>query len=82
MRQGLRIATNRRRDAECIRDALREYGSEVESESERWAVRVPTPSAPELSAVLAALKACLDEEGIGSVNVTIEGQAYLMEGMT
>jgi hypothetical protein len=79
--QGLRIATNRRRDAECIRDALCEYGSEVEPQSERRAVHIPRPSAPELTAVLAALKACLDEEGIWSVNGTIDGQAYLMEGM-
>jgi hypothetical protein len=81
MRPGLRITTHRRRDAECIREALREYGSEVEPESERWAVHLPTPSTPELSPVLAALKACLDEEGIESVNVTVDGQAYLMEGM-
>jgi hypothetical protein len=81
MRQGLRIATNRQRDAECIGDALREYGSEVEPDSERWVVQIPAPSAPELTAVLAALKACLDEEGIGSVNLTIDGQDYLMEGM-
>jgi hypothetical protein len=81
MRQDLRIATNRRRDAECIRDALREYASEVESEDERWAVHVSAPSAPELTEVLAAVKACLDETGISSVNVTIDGQAYLMEGL-
>jgi hypothetical protein len=31
--------------------------------------------------VLAALKACLDAEGIASVNVTIDGTAYLMEGI-
>jgi hypothetical protein len=80
MRQGLRIATNRRREAECIRDALRDYGSELEPNGKRWAVHL-APSPPELTSVLRALKDCLDEKGIGSVNVTLDGQAYLMEGM-
>lgn len=38
MRQGVRITTTEGRDAECIGDALVEYGSEVERDRRRWAV--------------------------------------------
>jgi hypothetical protein len=30
--------------------------------------------------LLSALKACLDENGIASVKVTIDAQSYVMEG--
>jgi hypothetical protein len=80
MRQDVRITTDKRADAECISDALIDYRSEVEREGRRWAIQVLAPSAPELNAVLAALKKCLDENAIALVKVTIDGQPYVMEG--
>ena len=80
MRQRVRITTDKRADAECISDALIDYGGIVEKEGKRWAVQVSAPSASELTAVLAALKHCLDENTIALVRVTIDGQAYAMEG--
>jgi hypothetical protein len=82
MRQGVRIRTDRRRDADCIADALHEYGSEVERAGRRWAVHVSGAITPEeLTAALASLKLCLDENAIAMVKVEIDGQAYAMEGM-
>jgi hypothetical protein len=80
MRQGVRITTDSRGDAKCISDALIDYGSEVEEEGKRWTVQLSGPTAPELTAVLAALKICLDENAIALVTVTVDGQAYAMEG--
>jgi hypothetical protein len=80
MRQGVRITTGKRADAECISDALVDFGSEVERKGEGWAVQVSASSPRELTAVLAALKTCLDDNAIASVRVTIDGQAYAMEG--
>jgi hypothetical protein len=80
MRQDVRVTTKRRSEADCICEALHEYGSDVKRVGRQWAVDVSV-SAPELSAILAALKTCLDANGIASVKVTIDGRAYAMEGM-
>jgi hypothetical protein len=80
MRQGLCITTTRGRDAECIRDALREYGSEAKREGKQWTVCCAA-SSPDLLEVLTALKACLDANAIAAVKVTMDGRAYAMEGM-
>lgn len=82
MGQGVRITTTERRDAECIGDALIEYGSEVEQDRGRWAVHLSASGASDLTAVLTALKRCLDENAIATVKVSIDGDAYVMEGMT
>jgi hypothetical protein len=70
-------------DAECVCDALREYGSEVEQhEGGPWVVHVAElADGSDFTAVLAALKSCLDENEIASVKVTIDEQSYVMEGM-
>ena len=80
MRQDVVITTSKRADAECISDAVIEYGSEVEREGQDWTVHVFAQTAPELTAVVAALKNCLDENAIALVKVSIDGQAYVMEG--
>jgi hypothetical protein len=80
MRQSVLITTDRRADAERIADALIDYGSQIETEGRSWTVRASAPSATELTGVLAALKSCLDESAITLVKVTIDGQAYAMEG--
>jgi hypothetical protein len=82
MGQSLRIHTSRQVDAECVCDALREYGSQVEQEGRRWVVIVSEPpGGPEFTLVLAALKTCLDENEIASVKVMIDDRSYVMEGM-
>jgi len=80
LRQDVRITTDKQGDAECISEALIEYGSEVEREGEHWTVHVFAQTAPEVTAVVAALKNCLDENAIALVKVSIDGQAYAMEG--
>jgi thiamine biosynthesis lipoprotein ApbE len=80
MREGVRITTDKRADAGCISEALVDFGSEVKREGKRWAVQVTAPSAPEVTAALAALKNCLDETAIAFVKITIDGQTYAMEG--
>jgi hypothetical protein len=82
MRRGLRVHTSRQIEAECVCDALREYGSEVEQEGRLWVVTVSEPpEGSEFTLVLAALKTCLDENEIASVKVTIDDQSYAMEGI-
>jgi len=80
MQPGVRITTDNRGHAKCIAEALNEYGSEVESEGKRWGVHLSASTPPELTAVLAALKICLDENAIALVKITVDGQAYAMEG--
>jgi len=80
---GLRIGIGRHEDAQCVADALSQYGSRIEHEEEAWAVVIPPP--PEGSMVndlLTALKACLDENEIPSVRVAVDDQSYVMEGST
>jgi hypothetical protein len=80
MREGVRITTTKKADARCVSEALADYGSELERAGNGWAVHRPPPTPPELSAVLTALKRCLDENAITFVTVTVDGQAYAMEG--
>jgi hypothetical protein len=81
--RGLRIGIGRHKDAECVADALSQYGSKIEHEEDAWTVVIPAP--PEGSMVndlLSALKACLDENEIPSVKVAFDEQSYVMEGAT
>ena len=79
--EGLRVGTARPEDAECVSAALSEYGSEVEPGNGAWAVVIKAPAEAEmLTALLGALKACLDKNEIASVTVTIGEQSYVMEG--
>jgi hypothetical protein len=80
---GLRIGVARHEDAECVSDALKEYGSEIEDDHGAFAVVIPTAVEGEMfTALLSALKACLDENEIPSVSVTLGEQSYVMEGTT
>ena len=79
MRQGVRITTDRKRDATCISDALNEYGSELEGDGRSWTIHL-SASELELTAVLKALKDCLDENEIAMVKVMVADRAYAMEG--
>jgi hypothetical protein len=75
------VWTDKQSDARCISNALLAYGGEVAQDGRGWAVQLSAPGAPELTAVLAALKICLDENAIAVVKVEIDGQVYAMEGL-
>jgi hypothetical protein len=74
----LRIEAAQRTDAECIADVLAEYDASVEPNG---AVVIVTRmgSGTLLTAVLDALKACLDANAIAAVKVSIDDQHYVME---
>jgi hypothetical protein len=82
MRQGVQVTTTRKRDAECLADALVMYGGKVGRDGRRWSVQLSTSGPPELPELLTALKQCLDESAIAAVKVELDGQAYAMEGLT
>jgi hypothetical protein len=82
MRQGVQVTTTRKRDAECISDALGQYGGKVERDGRRWSVRLTAPEGAVLPELLTALKQCLDENEIAAVKVELDGQAYAMEGVS
>jgi len=78
---GLRIGVARLEDAECISDALGGSGSEVADDDGAFTVVIPRPAEREMvTALLSALKTCLDENAIASVRVTVDEQSYVMEG--
>jgi hypothetical protein len=81
MRQGVRITTDTKRDAKCISDALLAYESKFERDGEHWVVHF-SATAPDLPAVLTALKECLEENEIAMVKVLVDERAYAMEGTT
>jgi hypothetical protein len=77
----LRIATARREHAECQCDALRESGPvAVEEQEDAWAVVVSTLRGEMVTALLTALKQCLEEQEIRTVKVTLGEKSYVMEG--
>ena len=68
------------KNAECIADALGQYGSKIDPAEDAWTVVISAPpEGPVVSDLLSALKACLDENEIPSVRVTLEDQSYVME---
>ena len=78
--RGFRIGTGRPEDAECIAGALGEFGSKIEPAEDAWSVVISAPpEGPLVNDLLSALKACLDENDIPSVRVTLDDQAYVME---
>lgn len=76
------MTTTRKRDAECISDALARYGGKVEGVGRRWSVQLSASEGAALPNLLTALKQCLDENEIAAVKVELDGQAYAMEGLT
>ena len=83
MRHGVRVTTTRKLDAECISDALGQYGGKVERDGKRWYVQLSaSEGAAAFPELLTALKQCLDENAIAAVKVELDGQAYAMEGLS
>jgi hypothetical protein len=80
VRQGVQVTTTRKRDAQCIAEALAQCGSTVAGQGHRWVVELSEPDGAELPDLLTALKECLDENTIAAVKVELDGKAYTMEG--
>jgi hypothetical protein len=81
MSGGLRIEAEKREDAECIADALSAYGCEVEHEDDVWIVTaLAPPDGAAVTRLLAALKACLDDNQIPSIKMRLDARSYVMEG--
>jgi hypothetical protein len=65
-------------DAECVANALAEWGTRVEGKGWRWDVYVESRSLA-IGEVLSALHRCLGDNDIPLVRVTIDGRTYAME---
>ena len=77
---GFRIQTTAEADARCVADALHEYEPTVEAgDNDSWLVNLSDPGLA-YADLLRALSACLDLNGIASVQVLMSDQTYLMEG--
>jgi hypothetical protein len=77
---GLRIRTTAEADARCIADALHEYDATVEpGDDDNWLVNLSDPGLA-YADLLGALRACLDDHGIASVQVVMSDRTYLMQG--
>jgi hypothetical protein len=68
-------------DAECVREALASQGASVEETDTGWNVHVDIRSRW-LGDVLTALHACLVENEIPRVRVTVDDKTYAMEVAT
>jgi hypothetical protein len=82
MRQGIHVTTTRKREAECIAEALGQCGGKVERDGRRWFVQLSASEGAALPELLTALKQCLDENAIAAVKVELDGRTYAMEGLT
>jgi hypothetical protein len=71
------IETASRASAECIAEALAEFGSELGKCGERWTVKVVRDDF-EIAPLFAALEDCLTAYGIHSVQVNFGERRYLM----
>ena len=80
VRQGVRVTTTGKRDAQWIAEALAQYGSTVAGQGQRWVVELSEPEGADLPDLLTALKECLEENAIAAVKVEVDGKAYTMEG--
>ena len=82
MRQGVQVTTTRKQDAECISNALTQYGSTAARDGRRWSVQLTASEGAVLPELFTALKQCLDQNAIAAVKVELDGQAYAMEGLS
>ena len=77
-REDLAVHLHHLRDAKCVAEALGQDNDAVEPSDQGWTVSV-AQSSRELTEVLSALHACLAENEIRLVRVTIDGSTYAME---
>ena len=79
MRQDeLAVHLHHLKDAKCVADALGQGDASVIPSKTGWTVSV-VPSSRQLAEILSALHACLAENDIRLVRVTIAGSTYAME---
>jgi hypothetical protein len=76
-REDLAVHLHHLADAKCVAEALGQDDDAVEPSDQGWTVSVQ--SSRELAEVLSALHACLAENDIRLVRVTIDGSTYAME---
>ena len=80
-REELAVHVHHLEDAKCVADALGQGDASVMPSKTGWTVSV-VPSSRQLAEVLSALHACLAENDIRMVRVTIDGSTYAMESAT
>jgi hypothetical protein len=66
------------KDAKCVADALGQGDASVIPSKTGWTVSV-VPSSRQIAEILNALHACLTENDIRLVRLTIDGNTYAME---
>ena len=82
MQRGLQVVTNTREEADCISGALAPYDASVQPEGGLWLVSVSdAPATPDVTALLDALQACLEQNRIPTVRVVLDERSYVMEGI-
>ena len=64
-------------DADCVAEALAAHAPSVAETSDGWEVHVPV--GPRIGELLSALQACLVENDISLVRLTLDGKTYAME---
>jgi hypothetical protein len=77
-REELAVRLHHLKDAKCVAEALEQDDDAVKPSEEGWTVSV-VPSSRELAEILSALHACLAENDIRLVRVSIDGSTYAME---
>jgi hypothetical protein len=72
------IEVGSKAEAECVAEALASFGSALEQDRERWAVVVAQWEL-DFASLFAALEACLRDNAIPAVRVTVGDRNYVME---
>jgi hypothetical protein len=65
-------------DAECVAEALENFSSGIQQDSERWTVVVAQDDL-DYASLFAALEGCLRDNAIPSVKVSLGDRRYVME---
>jgi hypothetical protein len=80
VRQPVAIELGSKAMAECVAEALADFGGELEEASGTWTVIVPQDDLA-FDPFFDALEECLRGNGIHSVRLSVGDQKYVMEGV-
>lgn len=72
------IEVGSKADAECVADALENFGSGLQQDSGRWTVVVAQDEL-DFASLFAALEGCLRDNAIPAVRVSVGDRNYVME---
>ena len=72
------IEVGSKAEAECVAEALENFGSALEQDRERWVVVVAQWEL-DFASLFAALEGCLRDNAIPSVRVRLGDRSYVME---